>query len=65
MRYRKKPGEVEAWQVGSDEPAPEWAQMYILFTRDGTWLVKEDDGDKVHINKLSPGIFEQTYEVIE
>lgn len=23
-RYRKKPIEVEAWQVGSDEPMPEW-----------------------------------------
>lgn len=24
MRYRKKPVELEAWQVGSDEPMPEW-----------------------------------------
>lgn len=23
-RYRKKPVEVEAWQVGSDEPMPVW-----------------------------------------
>lgn len=23
-RYRRKPVEVEAWQVGSDEPCPDW-----------------------------------------
>lgn len=25
-RYRKKTDEVEAWQVGSDEPMPKWAR---------------------------------------
>lgn len=23
-RYRRKPAEVEAWQVGSGEPCPDW-----------------------------------------
>lgn len=25
-RYRNKPVDVDAWQVGSDEPMPEWAR---------------------------------------
>lgn len=28
-RYRKKPVEVEAWQVGSDEPMPEWLMRAV------------------------------------
>lgn len=28
-RYRNKPVEVEAWQVGSDEPMPEWLMRSI------------------------------------
>lgn len=40
MRYRKKPVEVEAWQVGSDDECPDW----IFSARDrcdesGYWFV--------------------------
>lgn len=28
-RYRKKPQEVEAWQVGSEEPMPEWVRDVV------------------------------------
>jgi hypothetical protein len=26
MRFRKKPGEIEAWQIGSFEPRPSWLE---------------------------------------
>lgn len=50
-RYRKKPVEVEAWKVGSDEPMPEWLESAM---DDGTakpyrngywWLIKTLEGD--------------------
>lgn len=50
-RYRKKPVEVEAWQVGSDEPMPEWLKSAM---DDGTakpyrsghwWVIKTLEGD--------------------
>lgn len=41
-KYRKKPVELEAWQVGSDEPKPEWVKRVMLFDEpeSGTWLIK-------------------------
>lgn len=63
-KYRKKPVEVEAWQVGSDEHMPEWVES--SGTKPNPWqgynayFVKE--GNNVVI--LSAYMFEQTYEVI-
>lgn len=34
-RYRKKPVEVEAWQVGSDEPMPDWIHEVLPAPRHG------------------------------
>lgn len=51
MRYRKKPIEVEAWQVGSDEPKPEWLESAMgdgvaKPYRDGYWwVIKTLEGD--------------------
>ncbi len=50
-RYRKKPVEVEAWQVGSNEPMPEWlldamANDIALERVDGSeWLIRTLEGD--------------------
>lgn len=46
-RYRKRLVEVEAWQVGSDDPKPEWVRGYLAahphmedrFAGMGPWLV--------------------------
>ena len=49
-RFRKKPVEVEAWQIDSSEPKPGWlldamkSDMAIEHT-DGTWLIKTLEGD--------------------
>lgn len=77
-RYRKKPVEVEAWQVGSDEPMPEWLDgkiemlpggearmkvtMHSIRVPKGAYLVKGDDG---RIKSAKKRCFEQTYEVVE
>lgn len=70
MRYRKKPVEVEAWQVGSDELEPvEWFDLksYITLRENseslkGAWIIKFTDGS---FNVVSNEEFEQTYEVAE
>lgn len=74
MRYRKKPVEVEAWQVGS-EPEPEWAEARRYPA--GIWRISADgsymecsDGDFIVRERwmtrvVSRQEFEQTYEVIE
>ena len=74
MRYRKKAVEVEAWQVGSKEPMPEWianaeydgAGCRVSFYNGtfedvivGDWCVLDDYKPIV----LAPHFFEQTYEV--
>lgn len=67
-RYRKKPVEVEAWQVGSDEPMPEWAASYLAVyphfdeRYSGLWLVRYPSG---YIELNTNYQFEQTYEVME
>lgn len=66
-RYRKKPVEVDAWQVGSDEPMPKWArpENYPCIY-DGCWLVHEVTEKGVHrVCWYHPGEFEQTYEAVE
>lgn len=49
-RYRKKPVEVEAWQIGSNEPKPLW--LYDAMENGtasiqlgGTWIIKTLEGD--------------------
>lgn len=50
-RYRKRPVEVEAWQIGSDEKKPAWlldamANDVALERVDGTgWLIRTLEGD--------------------
>lgn len=76
MRYRKKPVEVKAWQVGSDEPMPEWitdvkydgegcrVHFFNATFEDvvkGDWLVVEQYKPIV----LAPYYFEQLYEAVE
>lgn len=68
-RYRKKPEEVDAWQVGSDEPMPEWACEYLnynphiqeRYSHLRLWLVRA--GRRILL--CTRYQFEQTYEVIE
>lgn len=74
-RYRKKPVEVDAWKVGSDEPMPEWADalekviegpadFFLLgwgSVSIGDWLV--NGYDDIYI--VDTNTFEQTYEVVE
>ncbi len=74
-RYRKKPVEVEAWQVGSDEPMPDviaescarnivmggYYVPYTGYARGSDWIVFYDDGFEI----VDQCIFEQTYEVVE
>lgn len=78
-RYRKKPVEVDAWQVGSDEPMPEWIQMIRVHeipnpivrcgddiwyeVHDGEWIIKETEYDREIFS--AGGFFEANYEVIE
>lgn len=46
-RYRRRPAEVEAWKIGSDEPMPEWVRKHLTafpriersYTGKGVWLV--------------------------
>lgn len=69
-RYRKKPVEVEAWQVGSDEPMPEqWFDLrsYLTLTENedalrGAWIIKFTDDS---FNVISSKEFNQTYEVVK
>ncbi len=62
-RYRKKPVEVEAWQVGSDNPAPDWAKNHMRWhaTKEGTWIVRDKPW---HVFLVSEKRFECDYEVI-
>lgn len=66
-RYRKKPVEVEAWQVGSDEPMPEWVQRTVFMAHpiDGYWLIREEQRGHVYVDCVPLEEFEQTYEVVE
>lgn len=63
-RYRKKPVEVEAWQVGSDEPMPDWVAQDGKepnpWHGNNPYYVK--DGYNVVI--LSAIGFESNYEVV-
>lgn len=66
-RYRKKPVEVEAWQVGSDEPMPDWVKNAIdagykpaHWQGDNAYYVLEGTSFAI----LSAAMFEQTYEVV-
>ncbi len=43
-RYRKKPVEVEAWQVGSDEPMPEWLGLLSETLGNGDLLYRTSRG---------------------
>lgn len=77
-RYRKKPVEVEAWQVGSDEPMPEWVeQIHRGCTEDGRQLfVFPNYGlvplapttwlvyDSASVDIIAAPQFEQTYEAV-
>lgn len=52
-KYRKKPVEVEAWQIGSDEKKPAWllgamANDVALERVDGSgWLIRTLEGDHI------------------
>ena len=67
-RYKKKPVEVEAWQMGSKEAMPEWVKNAIEagykpanWQGDNAYYVLEGRSFAI----LSAHMFEQTYEVIE
>lgn len=74
-KYRNKPVEVEAWQVGSDEPVPEWiigckdiqqsGETYQIATLEGVMIANLGDyiiqGVKGELYPCKPDIFEQTY----
>lgn len=63
-RYRQKPVEVEAWQVGSDEPRPDWIDDESLrYCPHGGWVV--NDNSRAGLYWVGKAKFEQTYEVIE
>lgn len=69
-KYRKRITDVESWQVGSDEPMPEWAAAYLdahpllkeRYSDCGLWLVRHPSG---HIELNTRYQFEQTYEAVE
>lgn len=79
-RYRKKPVEVEAWQVGSDEPMPEWvlgcgknrndstgSTMHVM-TTNGSLICRYGNMLVWENGVITPWTlegFEQTYEVAE
>lgn len=50
-KYRKRPVEVEAWQIGSDEPKPVWLldameNDIALDSSDGScWFIQTLEGD--------------------
>lgn len=61
MKYRKKPVEVEAWQIGSDEKYPDWLMEAIekdiaLEVVDDHWLIRTLEGD--HIGKVGDYIIQ-------
>lgn len=77
-RYRKKPVEVEAWQVGSDETKPDWVmcgkfdkkkglpiafeECGVIYVKESTWIVRKDNE---MVQLLTDKGFRQTYEVVE
>lgn len=63
-RYRKRPVEVKAWQVGSEEPKPEWLEDFDVSQMRDDWIVRKLSPNGC-INILSNEEFEQTYEVVE
>lgn len=48
-KYRKKPVEIEAWQLGSDEAWPIWIEGAIycgeILTNEDHWIIKTLEGD--------------------
>ncbi len=71
MRFRKKPVTVEAWQIGSDEPMPEFAHHWTDHFSDpfkmdkllGGWLLPGVAGFKLTF--MSDSDFRATYEPVE
>lgn len=63
-RYRKKPVEVEAWQVGSEEPCPKWVMENGAshHVHPHQWFVRDERG---YIFIESMESFKQTYDVVE
>ena len=66
-RYRKKPVEVEAWKVGSDEPRPDWVDVCYaanphMGEHPGLWLIRLPSG---LVRLCTNYQFEQTFEVVE
>lgn len=68
-RYRKKPVEVEAYHMGSEEPMPDWARAAAhcraLPSGDCCWLVRETFGGHQDVYVFYPFEFEQRYEVAD
>lgn len=61
-RYRKKPAEVEAWQVGT-EPRPEWADDETLrYCPSRGWVV--NDNSKAGLYWVDEAKFKQDYEAV-
>lgn len=61
MKYRKKPVEVEAWQIGSNEEYPDWLIEAIekdiaTEVTDNNWLICTLEGD--HIGKAGDYIIQ-------
>lgn len=80
MKFRKKPVVIEAWRVGSFDPAPEWLtaspnvygphNSYLeIKTLEGTMRADHGDwvirGVKGEIYPCKPDIFAATYEPVE
>lgn len=79
MKYRKKQIEVEAWQVGSDEPMPAWVEKIYRgeYGHKRSCFVLQDFGitpithgtwlvnENGKVNPVGNNDFEQTYKRIE
>lgn len=76
MKFRSKPVEIEAFQVG--DPEPEWVRPFNIITQDGTffvvgkrgfmpygigdWIIREMDGSGAY--PCSHDIFKAKYEKV-
>lgn len=54
-RYRRKPEEVEAWQLGSGEPMPWWVQEELGTINGLIAPIKREDGATVGFGVFDEG----------
>ena len=81
MRYRKKPPEIEVWEIGSNEPYPDWIHfcgdhsnddsgltMHVM-TPYGSMICKRGDviarDEDGYIEVITKAELEKSYEVVE